>query len=135
MSPPLARALLKVFFMLSTELSTILSGLALFFGIFATIMTVKCWNFCRDTEEFVKKWALQKGPSVSAITRIETDLTEHKDSIEALHVSLRKLRARIGMREHRATGSPTEGQIPDSGTDPAGYKRAMRLKLRGSVLK
>lgn len=123
---------------LSTELSTILSVIALLIAAFAGLYTVsmayKVWNWCLDTEEFVKELAKQRGPSVSTVTRIETDMTELKDSIEALHASLRKLRARIGMRENRASGGTTGGQIPDSATDPAGYKRAMRLKLRGAKL-
>lgn len=120
--------------LLSPELCTGLAVFATLVAALSWLYAVKCWSFCRDTEQFIKTWRKEPGPGVAKLTKIETELTELTDSIEALHVSLRKLRSRVGMRENRASKSTTDGQIPDSATDPAGYKRAMRLKLRGTKL-
>jgi len=68
--------------------------------------------------------------SLKKLTEIETELTEHADSIHSLHTSLHKLRSRIGMREHAEKKRQNGGDVPDSRTDPAGYKQAMRLKLK-----
>lgn len=121
--------------MLSTELSTILASIGVLIAGLAWLYAVKCWNFCRETEEYLKKKAKDPSPSMATLTQLECEMTELADSVAALHVSLRKLRARIGMRENRAAKGSTDSQIPDSTKDPAGYKRYMRLKLNGNLQK
>lgn len=70
--------------------------------------------------------------SLKKLTEIQVELTEHADSIASLHASLKKLRSRVGMREKRARelNNGPEDTVPDSRTDPDGYKKAMRIKLR-----
>ena len=119
---------------LPPELYTYLAAFATLVAAISWLYAYKCWSFCRDTEEVIIKLLKERGPGLGKLSKIETELTEHADSIEALHESLRKLRSRVGMRENRAAKGTTDGQIPDSKTDPAGYKRAMRLKLRGTQL-
>ena len=119
---------------ISTELSTILSGFAILVAAIAWLYAYKSWDFCRDTEQVIVKLLKQGGPGMAKLSKIEIELTEHTDSIEALHESLRKLRAKVGMRINRDAQKPTDSDIPDSAKDPAGYKRAMRLKLGGHKL-
>lgn len=120
---------------LSTTLSTIAMILTALLSIVAALYARAAWLFCKDTEAYIKSWRKEPGPGIKKLTSIETELTEHADSLAALHKSLKKLRARVGMRENRARGRTSEGEIPDSATDPAGYKRAMRLKLGQGSLK
>ena len=92
------------------------------------------WYFCKDTEEFIKLQN-KRSLTLSKLAEIETELTELKDAYDSLLTSHKKLRSRIGMRENRAAKGSSESQIPDSTTDPAGFKRAMRLKLQNAHLK
>jgi len=117
---------------ISTELLTGLAVLAIVVSALSWLYAVKCWSFCRDTEEYLKTIRPETPPGLKKLTVLETELTEHADSIEALHVSLRKLRSRVGMRENRAGKKAETDATPDARTDPAGYKRAMRLKLRAN---
>lgn len=73
--------------------------------------------------------------SLKRMTDLEVQMTEISDSVTALHESLRKLRARITMRQHRAEPKNTADGIPDSKTDPDGWKRAMRIQLHNRQLK
>lgn len=114
--------------MLTTELSTILAALAVLFAAVSWWYAYRCWDFCRDTEEFIKLQN-KRSLSLSKLTEIETQITELTDSYDALMTSHKKLRARIGMRANRAGNGRSESDIPDAREDPAGYKRAMRLKL------
>ena len=118
---------------LSTELSTMLAAAAVLFSGIAWLYAVKCLSFCKDTEEFIKLQN-KRSLTLSKLAEIETQLTELTDSYAALLTSHKKLRARIGMRAGRASAGNSEGQIPDSRTDPAGFKRAMRLKLGAGKL-
>jgi hypothetical protein len=56
------------------------------------------------------------------VAEIECDLTELKDSYDALLTSHKKLRSRIGMREIR----DREAEAPD---DPATWKQRTRAAL------
>lgn len=120
---------------LSTDLLKIALAIPTVVALLSWWYAYKCWDFCRDTEEFIKKWAKEPPPGLAKLTSIETELTEHADSLEALHASLKKLRARVGMRENRAAKTAQDSDIPDPTTDPAGYKRVMRLKLQSGTLK
>ena len=121
------------------ELSPTLSTIALIVTALLCVVAVfyarAAWYFCKDTEEYIKSWRKEPGPGIKKLTSIETELTEHADSLAALHTSLKKLRARVGMRENRGRGRTSDAEIPDPTVDPAGYKRAMRLKLGQGQLK
>ena len=112
--------------MFSTDL---LSLIAIFGALFAILASVFAFLIANQARRFV--WTQNKrSVGLKRLTEIETELTEAVDSIQSLHDSLRKLRARVGMREARAAKAANGSGIPDSTDDPAGYKRAMRLKLR-----
>lgn len=115
--------------MLPTELSTILASFAVLIGAVSWLYAYRCWDFCRDTEEFIKLQN-KRSLSLAKLAEIETTLTELQDAYDALMTSHKKLRSRIGMRANRAAKGNSDGQIPDPAIDPAGYKRAMRLELR-----
>jgi hypothetical protein len=124
--------------MLSTDLSTILIvfiGFVTFFAclfMFARLIrTEKYVDSCMSYVNEQNKRSL----SLKKMAEVETSLTELTDSYDALLTSHKKLRSRIGMREHRAPEADREGAIPDSQRDPSGYKRAMRLKLGAGSLK
>lgn len=114
--------------MLSSELPTYLSAVAVLISGVTWIYALKAWDFCKDTEEFIKLQN-KRSLTLAKITEIETTLTELQDSYDALMTSHKKLRSRIGMRANRAANGSSEGGIPDARVDPAGYKKAMRLKL------
>lgn len=118
--------------MLSPELSTILASIAALVAAFAWLYAYRCWDFCRDTEEFIKLQN-KRSLSLSKLAEIETQLTELTDAYDSLLSSHKKLRSRIGMRAVRADRELREAQIPDAQTDPAGYKRVMRQKLAGKI--
>ena len=68
--------------------------------------------------------------SLKKMAEVEATLSELLDAYDALLASHKKLRSRIGMRAVREQRS----EIPDAQADPAGYKRAMRLKLQNGSL-
>jgi hypothetical protein len=104
---------------LSTALSTV-PGLLL--GLWAVILARRAVAWA--------KFHNSRNLSLKRLTEIETEMTELSDSVASLHGSLKKLRSRAGMRELRAGQTNGQGAIPDAATDPTGYKRAMRLKLK-----
>jgi len=75
---------------------------------------------------------LARNIQLNKLTDIQTEITEHADSIESLHTSLKKLRSRVGMRALRDRNAKKDDDIPDHLRDPEGYKREMRKKLRAN---
>lgn len=121
--------------MLSTELLTIiLSSIAVLAVLWCAWRVAASETAVSKACEYVYRQNKQS-MGLKRIAEIEASLTELTDAYEALLASQKKLRARIGMRENRADKTPSEPQIPDSATDPAGYKRAMRLKMQAGNLK
>lgn len=116
-----------------SELLIVAMLLATALSIVAAFYARHAWYFCKDTTEFIKLQN-KRSLSLSKLAEIETQLTELTDAYDALLASHKKLRSRIGMRAHRAGKGTTDGGIPDSRDDPAGYKRAMRLKLGAGSL-
>jgi len=119
--------------MLSTELSTVLLGIGLLFCLI-------CCAWCLREAIIAKNQAIgalnyvekrnTNSLSLKRMTEIQAELQEQHDSIEKIHEMLHKLRSRQGMRDHRARKKEANSDgIPDSTTDPAGYKAAMRVKL------
>lgn len=112
--------------MVSQQLMAVFTGFAVLFSAISWLYAYRCWLFCQDTEEFIK---LQNKRSVTLakLAEIEAQMTDLTDAYDAILASHKKLRARIGMRAVRAE---KENAVPDAATDPAGYKRAMRLQLQ-----
>lgn len=116
----------------TNALLTYSGPIAILFAAIAWWYAYRCWDFCRDTEEFIKLQN-KRSLSLSKLAEIETQITELTDSYDALLTSHKKLRSRIGMRANRAGNGKSD--VPDPREDPAGYKRAMRLKLGAGQLK
>lgn len=105
------------------DLSTLLSTIAFVLALASVLISWLALATCKKNavRELSKRWRAE----------IETTVTDLTDAVASYEKSLKKLRARIGMRstrEKRANG--TDPDIPDPAVDPVGYKRAMRLKLR-----
>jgi len=108
------------------EFSTIVSIFALLFAVVAVWYALRVAKFVVDNNK--------ASTSLRALTEIQVELTEHADSIKALHGSLSKLRSRIGMRNLREKDA-AQDDMPDSKADPAAWKEAMRKKLAANQLK
>jgi len=96
--------------------------------IFALIPSLVSGLFCALSWLFMRR-ARKNAVRPRVIAELASSLTELQDAYEALLASHKKLRSRISMRdlrEKRSNGS----DMPDSTTDPAGWKRQMRLQLR-----
>lgn len=119
--------------MLSNDLSTILIVASAILCVIATAgciwRQIKSESYCRSCMEYVLN-GNKKAISLKKMADVESSLTELTDAYESLLASHKKLRSRIGMRavREKRNGADPEG-IPDPKVDPAGYKRAMRLKL------
>lgn len=107
-------------------LSTFLQWFPLVASLFCVIYAVRAARYSAQCTD----WMVQhntSSASLKQLAEIQTELTDQADTISVLSSSMKKLRSRIGMRELRAKGGDNE--IPDSKTDPDGYKRFMRQKL------
>jgi uncharacterized protein YlxW (UPF0749 family) len=113
--PPLSLRYKRVMHSLSTAISI---G-ALFFALFGVVLALKSAKYARDNSK--------ASVTLRNLTSIQTELTDHADSIASLHTSLKKLRSRIGMRELRGKGGNSE--FPDPNTDPQAWKDAMRERI------
>ena len=117
--------------MLSTEIMVLAVCCAAAIAVFSVYM-YKLSEFCRRAvHEVLNRNA--RSVTMARMAEVEVALTDLTDAYDALLASHKKLRSRIGMRnvrEKRQNGDNL-GE-PDARTDPDGYKRAMRLKLRES---
>lgn len=70
--------------------------------------------------------------TMERFVHVETSLTELLDSYQALLTSHKKLRSRIGMREHRVNGKADElpAAAPADESGRAQYKHALRDKAK-----
>lgn len=101
------------------NLSTYISLAAFIFG------TIACWYSI-----IVVRWVGRNNKAsvtLRELTQLQTELTEHADSIKALHTSLAKLRSRMGMRKLRE--KENSGGEPDSRTEPQAWKEWKRQQL------
>ena len=78
----------------------------------------KCFYFVQKTNE--------RSLTLKKLTGIETELTEHADSIESILKSMHKLRSRIHART--LNEKKTDG-APDPKTDPLDWKRYMNAQF------
>jgi hypothetical protein len=116
------------------ELSTILMLLAV--CLIVALLSIRQYNVEVRVRNAVRRLETQNARSLTLakMAHVEAALTELTDAYDALLDSHKKLRARIGMRKVRADRKENGSDVPDSTVDPAGYKRAMRLKLNQNKL-
>ena len=117
------------------NLSTYLSGIALIVALVGISYGWSATKYCKEVVRWIEE-NNEKSLTLSQLTKIQTDLTEHADSITHLNKSLGKLRSRIGMRnlrEKRENGG--DDDEPDPVKEPEAYKRYMRRKLKLNVHK
>lgn len=120
--------------MISTDLSTI----AAIFSALAFLISCVALYIARAASEYAgAAFQYTKHRSEkSQVAAISAQLTELDDAYHALLDSHKKLRSRIGMRELREKrrndddNAPPPGDAPDPQSDPEGWKRHMRAKLR-----
>ena len=104
-------------------------------GIVVVVLVLAMWiaaiqRFCKNAVAFIES-GNKRSVSLARIAEVEATLTELSDAYSALLASHKKLRSRITMRENRAkAANGADTDLPDSRTDPDGWKRAMRLQLR-----
>lgn len=112
------------------ELSSLLSLVTLFlvcvFGFLVRARVESVQNYAHSCMEYVRNQN-ESSVSLAKMAAVEASLSELTDAYDALLASHKKLRSRIGMRANREFKKDHE--VPDPATDPAGYKREMRLKL------
>lgn len=125
--------------MISTELSTIFSILALALAAAASIIATAAALFARRAAQnsgLCASWMDRNNANAVSLKRmadVEAQMTDLVDSYGSLLASHKKLRARIGMRENRLKkGNTGDGEAEElhSETD----KAALRLKAKQAGL-
>lgn len=121
--------------MLSTELST---GLVLFCVALVLYCALIYWwqlrlvRYVRDAVEHIEMQN-KRSVTLSKLAEIETTLTELTDSYAALLTSHKKLRSRIGMREHRdKTGKEVVDTLPTTEAERLAYKARLRDRAKST---
>ena len=110
-------------------LPTVLAGVACLFALAAWVTSMRAVRYSSDAAEFCQK-NNKASVSLKKMTALEIEMTEITDSVGSLHTSLHKLRSRVGMRELAARKAKEQSdELPDSKTDPEGWKREMRKRL------
>jgi len=121
--------------MLSTELSTglvIFGGAIVVYCVAMYVWQLKLVNYVRDFADHVDRQN-KRSLSLSKLAEIETTLTELTDSYAALLTSHKKLRSRIGMREHREkTGNEVVDTLPTSEAERLAYKARLRDRAKST---
>jgi len=121
--------------MLSTELSTglvIFGGAIVVYCVAMYVWQLKLVNYVRDFVEHTERQN-KRSLSLSKLAEIETTLTELTDSYAALLTSHKKLRSRIGMREHRdKTGKEVVDTLPTTEAERLAYKSRLRDRAKSS---
>lgn len=116
-----------------SELSPVyLYGIILFaLVVVVALQSLQITNLNRRIDQAIRRLEQENSRSVSLakMAHVEASLSELTDAYDALLSSHKKLRSRIGMRAVRAGNEAAKAALPDPQTDPAGYKKAMRLKL------
>ena len=115
--------------MLSTNLPWILSLILSISAVYATLVAVQARADCARCLEWIEK-NNKNSVTLKRIAELETEMTEVTDAVAAYGVSLKKLRSRVGMRKVREQNG---SDVPDSRSDPEGFKRYMRQQLRINV--
>lgn len=101
-----------------------------FFGaISAGLIAVLAYAMAYQAREIVRTQN-RRSVALRQIAELSGEVTQLQDAYNSLLESHKKLRSRIGMRDVRRRRANGADELPDPMHDPAGYKRAMRLKLR-----
>lgn len=103
------------------SLSTMISVIALVVALLSVWYAVAAMKYMQQYNK--------SSVTLRELTKLQTELTEHADSIAHLHESLAKLRSRVGMRKLREKNKDNGDGLPDSKTDPEAWKAAMRLRI------
>lgn len=107
--------------------STYLASASLLLTCLAVIYAVSARRYAHSCYEFVST-SNERSVALKQLTLIETQLTEHADSIEALLKSQHKLRSRIHARTINEKKTDADG-CPDPNIDPDGWKRYMNAQI------
>ena len=122
--------------LLSPELSTILLILFALVVGFQAIQIEGLRTRVKSAVNFVQNQN-KNAVSLRRMAEVEATLTDLLDSYQSLLTSHKKLRSRIGMREHRekknAESSGNVGEAPTDEVEKARYKAQLRadMKARG----
>ena len=103
------------------SLSTVISILSMVFAVAGVCYGMTALKYVRRYNK--------SSVTLRHLTKLETELTEHADSIAALNDTLHKLRSRVSMRTLRDKKKDNGDDLPDAKTDPEGWKAAMRLRI------
>ena len=111
--------------MLSTEF---LFSLAVLIALGALFVALGAFFFARraDIKADVR---FRRTAALRELAALQSEMTELADAIASYGASLKKLRARVGMREARAAKA-NGSTAPDQLTDPEAYKRHLRAELQ-----
>lgn len=111
-------------------LSTGFVFFALGLSVVAVLFSLASLANARNAVDWVAQ-SNKRSLSLKKMAEVEAELTDLRDAYDALMASHKKLRARIGMRKVRDDASSA---LPDPTRDPAGWKAAMRRKLKLSEM-
>ena len=98
--------------------SMLIALISVVYLVVARQYVAKCCQFVTESNK--------RSLTIKKLTDIEVELTEHADSIAAIHKSMHKLRSRIHGRT--VTDKKSDG-APDPTTDPLDWKRYMNAQL------
>lgn len=119
--------------MLLTELSTILfacaSAFTLTIAVYGWIKAAQAAKYAESCAEYVQQ-ANKRSVTLKRVAELETQLTELYDAYHALLSSHKKLRSRIGMREHREKKKTPQNGAQMDDSDRAVLKEQLRDQLR-----
>lgn len=113
------------------NLSTALAGIAILIALGALVYAISARRYAHSCYEYVVQNNAHD-VTIKKLTGIETELTEHADSIAALLQSLHKLRSRI---HARSLNKAKTTDVPDPKDDPAGWKRYMNAQIAPTARK
>lgn len=128
--------------MLSTDLSTFLPVLVI--GLLAVIVMFQGLQIRNLTErcDTAINYVMnenKRSVSLRRIAEVEATLTDLLDSYQSLLTSHKRLRSRIGMREHRkkrpgGSDDASLGHVPTDEVEKARYKAQLRADMKAKGL-
>lgn len=107
---------------------TYVAGASLLIALFSLVYARSARHYSHHCYQYVAE-TNETSATLKQLTQIETELTEHADSIAALHTSLHKLRSRIHMRKVNDDKKAADDGPPDPNVDPDGWKRYMNARI------
>ena len=107
---------------------TYIAGASLLIALFSLVYARSARHYAQHCYQYVAE-TNESSATLKQLTYIETELTEHADSIAALHTSLHKLRSRIHMRKVNYDKKAADNAPPDPNVDPDAWKRYMNALI------